>query len=945
MALTLIAAFIGAIVGLIHADSFGALVGALVAALCVQWLHFSNKLNQLQQELQLIKKQLAPNTAEQRAKTVAHGTNTGQTSAGYDAGATVVAAQQAQPIALSEARVETIAEPVSGLGSTSTSATINEPAAAALTVASPVVTSTAAATTAATSTAAAANAKTEQSRASNTQNQSTQTDLPDIASGLQKLLSQVQDFIFTGNPLVKVGMLILFIGLSFLAKYVSASGLLPLEARLAGLGLVGFALLGIGWRTRHRQQYGLVLQGGGLAVMYLTIFMAAKLYPVLSLGLAFSLMLAVVIAGVYLAVKQQAQILALFATAGGFLVPLLTSDGSNNYVGLFTYYALLNAGLLVIAWFKAWRQVNICGFIFTFGISLAWCLDRYQASDYLYVQPFIALYFFMYLAVMVLFSLRQPPNLKGFIDGSLMFGLPILTFGQQLFITHHLEHGDAYSALSFACVYGLLAIVLKKRLGASHALFTYSLTVLAVGFATLLIPLLLNAKWTSVSFAIEAVALIWLGFKQNRPFTRWSGLALYGVAAIALLASGISAGATAILSGDFLNLAVMAFSGFAISRIFDQHASGFELKLSTWLFYLALIWWLGALHLDIFAHARSQFAMVLVLTATLSVLLLLTIAKRLAWRRPQQLAYGVLAFAGLLWFNQMSVESLQTWQSPFSLLGTLTIALVFGFQYRWLYREAQQAPAWHFASAYTAFMLLVWQVAYWQQQWQFSDTALAWLALLVLVVPLLIIFGLWRRQLWPVAQLETLYLGHLQLPWHGLLLCVAAFSAVLPQLPTALALPIFNSNDAVMLLSAAIALHFCWRYPAMAQQRLLIIAGVSFLLMNVVLLRSLHHYLALPYELIALLKSAEVQMALSIFWALLALSTMLYSSYKALRMGWLLGLGFMAIVIAKLFLVDLAEQGSLTRIVSFVSVGGLMLLIGYFSPIPPKEAAASTTSE
>ncbi len=913
MALTLIAALVGAIIGLIHADSFGALIGALVAALSVQWLHLTNKLNQLQQEIQLLKKQFAPIAKEQRTKAVDLSAHAGQPLTGYSA-----AAQPEPQMATTERTPEptlapnpapiamAIPEPVAG----------QEPKAFVATAVTP--------------------AQIHQSK------QTADNDLPDVASGMQKLFAKAQEFIFTGNPLVKVGMLILFIGLSFLAKYVSASGLLPLEARLAGLGLVGVALLGFGWRTRHRQQYGLVLQGGGLAVMYLTLFMAAKLYPVLSLGLAFILMLLVVMAGVLLAVKQHAQILALFASAGGFLVPLLTSDGSNNYIGLFSYYALLNAGLLVIAWFKAWRQVNICGFIFTFVISLAWCLDRYEPSDYLYVQPFIALYFFMYLAVMVLFSLRQPPNLKGFIDGSLMFGLPLIAFSQQLLITEHWPQGDVYSALGFACVYGLLARVLQKRLGQSHALFSYSLAVLAVGFATLLIPLLLNAKWTSVSFAIEAVALIWLGYQQARAFTRFAGLALYGFAGIALLLSGISAGATAILSGDFLNLAVLAITGFAISRILDQHATGFVHKLSPWLFYLALIWWLAALHLDIFAHARPQFAMALVFTATLSVILLLILAKRIAWQRPQQLAYGVLAFAGLLWFNQMSVESLQTWQSPFSLLGIVTIALVFCFQYRWLYRTAQQALAWHYASAYVAFMLLIWQGAYWQQQWQLSNTALAWLALALLAVPLLLIFSLGWRKLWPVSELPELYLGHLQLPWHALLLAVAAFGAVLPQLPNTLALPILNANDGVMLVSAAIALHFCWRYPAFAQHRLHLIGAVVFALMNVVLLRALHHYLALPYEIFALAKSAQVQMALSIFWALLALSTMLVSSYRGLRPGWLLGLGFMAVVIAKLFFIDLAEQGSLTRIISFVTVGALMLLIGYFSPIPPKETPENT---
>jgi uncharacterized membrane protein len=50
---------------------------------------------------------------------------------------------------------------------------------------------------------------------------------------------------------------------------------------------------------------------------------------------------------------------------------------------------------------------------------------------------------------------------------------------------------------------------------------------------------------------------------------------------------------------------------------------------------------------------------------------------------------------------------------------------------------------------------------------------------------------------------------------------------------------------------------------------------------------------------------------------------------------WIAGSGLLAIVVIKLFLVDLSRIGSIERIISFVSVGVLMLVLGYFSPLPP----------
>ena len=50
-----------------------------------------------------------------------------------------------------------------------------------------------------------------------------------------------------------------------------------------------------------------------------------------------------------LALLQNSQALAVLAVSGGFLAPILTSTGSGNYVALFSYYAVINAGILWLA--------------------------------------------------------------------------------------------------------------------------------------------------------------------------------------------------------------------------------------------------------------------------------------------------------------------------------------------------------------------------------------------------------------------------------------------------------------------------------------------------------------------------------------------------------------------------------------------------------------------
>src|SRR5574337_2174582 len=108
---------------------------------------------------------------------------------------------------------------------------------------------------------------------------------------LDILYERAREWLVGGNTLVRIGLLVLFFGLAFLARYAVEAGLVPVELRLAGIAAGGIALLLGGWRLRDRRAgYALSLQGGGVAVLYLTVFAALRLYGLLPAGLAFALL-------------------------------------------------------------------------------------------------------------------------------------------------------------------------------------------------------------------------------------------------------------------------------------------------------------------------------------------------------------------------------------------------------------------------------------------------------------------------------------------------------------------------------------------------------------------------------------------------------------------------------------------------------------------------------
>ena len=116
--------------------------------------------------------------------------------------------------------------------------------------------------------------------------------------------SALWNFFFGGNTLVRFGVIVLFFGVAFLLKYASEHIEIPIEARLIGVALGAAAMLAVGWRLRARRPgYALIVQGGGIGVLYLTVFAAFRLYQLLPGGLVFVILAAMAVFSAMLAAR------------------------------------------------------------------------------------------------------------------------------------------------------------------------------------------------------------------------------------------------------------------------------------------------------------------------------------------------------------------------------------------------------------------------------------------------------------------------------------------------------------------------------------------------------------------------------------------------------------------------------------------------------------------
>ena len=479
------------------------------------------------------------------------------------------------------------------------------------------------------------------------------------------LVAKAKNWLFTGNLVAKLGLLILFLGVSFLLKYVSAQVTLPIELRLAGIALADIALLAWAWRIRlQRPGISLPLQGTALAILMLVTFGAFRLYELIPAGLAFAVLFVLTAFTCLLAVLQNAVWLAVFGIVGGFAVPLLVSTGSGNHIGLFSYYALLNAGVFAIALKRAWRVLNVLSFGFTFVVATTWGLLRYTPEHYLSTQLFLILFVLFYIGIAIAYCARQAPRLKHYVDGTLVFGTPLAAMGLQYGLVRHFEFGLAFSALLAGLTYTGLAVALWRRVG--FRLLAEAFLALGIVFGTLAIPFALDGRWTSAAWALEGAGIVWVGLRQRQPLAWAFGLLVQAGAWLSFL--GILADMntdTALQSNLWLGFLLLAAAallmainfrrqqGVAHARLPAELMQGLSVLFLTG----ATAWLLAGLWTEILLRTDAITQLNLLTVSALAVAGgLFWLAQRLQWTAPRLLLLLVQLLAGVVLLARMGLD-------------------------------------------------------------------------------------------------------------------------------------------------------------------------------------------------------------------------------------------------------------------------------------------------
>lgn len=756
---------------------------------------------------------------------------------------------------------------------------------------------------------------------------------------IEKGLTAAKNWLLGGNTLVRSGIVILFIGISFLIKYAAEHTHVPIELRLAGIALGGVGLIGLGWFLRlKRAEYSWALQGGGIGILYLTTFAALKLYQLIPAEAAFAVLIAIAVLSAIIAVLQSAMPLAILGFTGGFLAPILTSSGGGSHVGLFSYYLVLNLGIAIIAYHKSWRPLNVLGFAFTFIIGTLWGAKSYTPAHFATTEPFLIIHFLLFTAIAVLYAHRQATKVSDYVDATLVFGTPLVGFSLQYALLRDTNFGLAYSALALGIFYiGLAWWVLTRKRDTLKFLGECFLA-LGVGFITLTLPLALDGRWTSAAWAVEGVGLLWVGLRQNRSLPTFTGLALQLLAALAFIKGWGLTGHSGIGHQNmFLGVAFIALSGWACGALLniyrDNRFAVFSMPLALW----GWLWWVGAgltaidefMPSAVFVHAGLLFV-------ALTSIALPYLARAFNWQKLSSLT--VLLLPSMIIALLLDMDH----SHPFANLGAASWLAAFASYIVCLLRgNIAQGSLFRAPLLWIATFIGAWEWKY--QLTLFAGESDIWRDLGWAMVPMLIIAAIIRLyhskkleadilRAWgwigalPLAALLVMWLTSMSLYSDG-------NAAPLPYLP--LMNPLDITLSAILLLLAIWYRNIGHLYYAKSKHVLMLASLMSFALINGILLRTLHHWAGTPFKWTSILNTPIVQMSFTFLWATSAFILMLIAHRRGIRQLWLIGAGLMGLVVAKIFLLDMAQTGSVERIVSFIGAGLMLLVMGYFAPLPP----------
>ncbi|MCY6413377.1 DUF2339 domain-containing protein [Acinetobacter sp. VNH17] len=743
------------------------------------------------------------------------------------------------------------------------------------------------------------------------------------------------DWMIHGNPILRVAVAVLMVGVVLLLRFASEHWQLSLGVKLGFIASAGITTTIVGYLLQKKNQlFAVALQGVGLAVVFLTLIFSHHFAVIASLITASILFVILLLVTVYLSLKQQALYLAMLALSMAYLAPLLIPQNHPDVIFLFAYYLLINLAVAAVNFIQPWKILHQIAFFATMfiGGSVIGIYAKTQQFTILDWILWLHIALFIWLSVrysqLMLRAQNQDLNLnqntgqktqrlQPILDVGLIFSVPVLGFSLHAYLMHNSTQALTWGAVALAMVYIALNLWIKRQ-HPQLSILAKSFFILAVVFVALIFPLAKGAHWTSTGWVIQGTALIVWGVTERYRLSRYIGVALVLLSSVALIFQ--------VWSNDhfpILSTVIYALAQF-ISAFYLLHYQEVEKYFSARMLsgiFLALGLYAGAVAgVELMQWQQYGLSSYLAIAVSLFTLfnVFIQFKSKLEWDNVKLVLIGGLLC--LIYGESFAIEiyTQHQWQSILqqSCFMVAAFGLVFILTTIADYKKH----------------LSLWSTLLWLGS---ASMGLAIFPILPLVglaiLPIGYHIAFMRKDSEILVQIPVISLNLIWL----MLISLDHYSAEHYYL-----LPILNYTDATSLLMLAAVLWTIYQRHMMIPPELR--AGIKIttiliglLVLSSVVVRAMHHYLGTPLWGLDIWSNGDVQLSLTLLWVILAFILMTFSSRRHIRQIWFVGAALLGIVVAKLLLLDLSQSGTLTRVISFIGSGAVMLVIAYLAPLPP----------
>lgn len=745
------------------------------------------------------------------------------------------------------------------------------------------------------------------------------------------LSEQVKRWLWQGNPVLKVAIVILLIGLILLLRFATEHWQLSLAVKLSlvaavsvGVVIFGYALL------QKNRSFALALEALGLSGLFLTLFFAYYNGVIASLAIASLCFVVVMAVTLWLSLKQQSIELALMALIIAYLAPFTLPVRNATAIEMVAYYLIINIAVAVLSTFRPWKVLNQIAFLMTVVVGGAYAFYQGKAPE----RDMLALLVLAHSTVFIWLSFRYSQllaredltqfKLKPILDVALIFATPIVAFAFLYVMYFEETTWQAGFSLGFAALYATLYQLIKRA--HSVELIAQSYLSLSLVFLALIPPILLPDQWGVVGWSVEGALIFIYALYRTSSLSRYLAMGLLAVAGLSSLYYVVEL--NRFPTEVYWALCLSYFAVVAVANSVERFRQ--QLSFATIAFFclqlLSATTMLFILLLDEI-DSKSQVTMALLIIVLLYTVLnewLLYRKASWSWLLPKWIGLIPLYAVAFIFLVGLSHDGIIMWQSGLDrLLFALTNGLLTLLWLRPL-QGVEDEQEWVSLGALLSLALT-------------SLTLIPSMPYLSMVI-LPLAFAAWCytqptqtrwRQFWQARNTLVLMLF-----W---IVCSQIFSQ---QAFAGYWLPIFNPFD---LVSIAMLIGFIWmlnlQMKAGLEKSLGAILMMSSLLWlsSYVVLRALHVYFATPYNDWKMWENALVQLSFTLLWVSLAFICMLTATKRNLRSLWIFGGCILVLVTLKLVLFDLSHIGTLTRVISFLGAGLVMLIIAYIAPMPELE--------